>query len=191
MPTAPSGLKRPLLLRTDAELEMGASVMDELEALCRIKTAPSDAEEGLVQEAADAELIFTCYAPISAAVIAAAPHLRGIVKYGVGVDSIDLKAAAGGHVSVIETEALGRAAMLIGAGRRTVDDVIDPAAGLVIHKKLGDEVTKSEPLLTFHYNDDTNLEEASELVANAYQITDTPPASRDLVHSVLTTKRKT
>jgi len=103
----------------------------------------------------------------------------------------DLKAAAGGHVSVIETEALGRAAMLIGAGRRTVDDVIDPAAGLVIHKKLGDEVTKSEPLLTFHYNDDTNLEEASELVANAYQITDTPPASRDLVHSVLTTKRKT
>ena len=102
-----------------------------------------------------------------------------------------LKAAAGGHVSTIETEALGRAAMLIGAGRRTVDDVIDPAAGLVIHKKLGDEVTRGEPLLTFHYNEDTNLEEASELLANAYQIADTPPAPRKLVHSVLTAERKT
>ena len=101
MPTAPSGLKRPLLLRTDAELEMGGSVIHELEALCRIKTAPSDAEEVLIQEAADAELIYTCYAPISAAVIAAAPHLRGIVKYGVGVDSIDLEAAAGRGTPVV------------------------------------------------------------------------------------------
>ena len=84
--------------------------------------------------------------------------------------------------------------MLIGAGRRTLDDVIDPAAGLVIHRKLGDRVTKGEPLLTFHYNDDTNLEEASELVTNAYQITDTsdtPLTPRELVHSVLTTERKT
>ncbi len=106
----------------------------------------------------------------------------------------NLEAAAGGRVSTIDTEALGRAAMLIGAGRRTLDDVIDPAAGLVIHRKLGDRVTKGEPLLTFHYNDDTNLEEASELVTNAYQITDTsdtPLTPRELVHSVLTTERKT
>ena len=126
MPTAPSGLKRPLLLRTDAELEMGASVMDELEALCRIKTAPSDAEEVLVQEAADAELIFTCYAPITAAVIAAAPRLRGIVKYGVGVDSIDLEAAAGRGIPVVhapdygtETVADHAFALLIAAARQT------------------------------------------------------------------------
>jgi len=125
MPTAPSGLKRPLLLRTDAELEMGGSVIHKLEALCRIKTAPSDAEEVLIQEAADAELIYTCYAPISAAVIAAAPHLRGIVKYGVGVDSIDLKAAAGRGIPVVhapdygtETVADQAFALLISVARK-------------------------------------------------------------------------
>ena len=90
MLSASPGLTRPVLFRTDAELVMGGSVLAELEALCEIKTASSDAEDVLVREAADADFIYTCYAPISAAVIHAATNLRGIVKYGVGVDSICL-----------------------------------------------------------------------------------------------------
>ncbi|MDG2208030.1 MAG: aspartate aminotransferase family protein [Pirellulales bacterium] len=97
----------PLLLRTDAELEMGGHVLSELESLCRIKTAPSDAEEVLIREAADAELIYTCYAPITGKVIEAAPALRGIVKYGVGVDSIDLEAAARRGIPVVHAPDYG------------------------------------------------------------------------------------
>ena len=83
---------RPALLRTDAELEMGGHVLSELQSLYRIKTASSDAEETLIREVANADLIYTCYAPITANVIESAPALRGIVKYGVCVDNIDLKA---------------------------------------------------------------------------------------------------
>ena len=126
MSSASPGLTRPVLFRTDAELEMGGSVLAELEALCEIKTASSDAEDVLVQEAADADFIYTCYAPISAAVIHAATNLRGIVKYGVGVDSIDLEAAADRGIPVVhapdygtETVADQAFALLIAVARQT------------------------------------------------------------------------
>ncbi len=60
MSSASPGLTRPVLFRTDAELEMGGSVLAELEALFEIKTASSDAEDVLVREAADADCIDTC-----------------------------------------------------------------------------------------------------------------------------------
>ena len=102
-----AGNARPVLLRTDAELEMGASVLGELESLCQIKTAPDDSEETLEAAAVGVDLIFTCYAPITARVIAAADQLRGIVKYGVGVDSIDLEAAARRGIPVVHAPDYG------------------------------------------------------------------------------------
>jgi 4-aminobutyrate aminotransferase len=99
--------------------------MSELAALCRIETAPDDAPETLEAAAVDAELIYTCYAPITARVIAAASKLRGIVKYGVGVDSIDLEAAARRGIPVVhapdygtETVADQAFALLIAAARK-------------------------------------------------------------------------
>jgi thymidine phosphorylase len=67
--------------------------------------------------------------------------------------------------------------MLLGAGRRKVEDAIDPAAGAVVHAKIGDEVRKGEPLLTLHFNDESSLEEASRQVLRAYTISDGPPPS--------------
>ena len=117
---------RPVLLRTDAELEMGGHVLSELQSLYRIKTASSDAEETLIREVANADLIYTCYAPITANVIESAPALRGIVKYGVGVDNIDLKAAATRGIPVVhapdygtETVADQAFALLIAVARQT------------------------------------------------------------------------
>ncbi len=99
-----------------------------------------------------------------------------------------LEASRDGYVATIETETVGRAAMMLGAGRETVDDTIDPGAGLVVHKKLGDEVASGEPLVTLHFNDESNLAEVEKLVESAYQIADTPPAvsELELVHAVLT-----
>ena len=99
-----------------------------------------------------------------------------------------LEASRDGYVATIETETVGRAAMMLGAGRETVDDTIDPGAGLVVHKKLGDEVASGEPLVTLHFNDESNLNQVEKLVESAYQIADTPPAvsELELVHDVLT-----
>ena len=84
----------PIVLRTDAELEMGASWDAEAKRGFQVLTAEQDQVETFVRLVPEADLIFTCYAPITAEVFAAGRRLRGIVKYGVGVDSIDLEAAS-------------------------------------------------------------------------------------------------
>ncbi|HLA24766.1 MAG TPA: pyrimidine-nucleoside phosphorylase, partial [bacterium] len=53
---------------------------------------------------------------------------------------------AAGFVAAIDAEALGVAAMTLGAGRATKDDTIDPAVGIVLRKKVGDAVRRGEPL---------------------------------------------
>lgn len=65
---------------------------------------------------------------------------------------IELEAKEEGYVSEIVADEVGTAAMLLGAGRATKDSVIDLAVGLVLHKKIGDEVKQGESLLTIYSN---------------------------------------
>ena len=62
-----------------------------------------------------------------------------------------------------DTETVGRAAMMLGAGRQTVDDAIDPSAGLIVHRKLGDEVASGDALVTLCFTDASNLSEVESL----------------------------
>jgi pyrimidine-nucleoside phosphorylase len=90
-----------------------------------------------------------------------------------------------GFVARIDTEALGRAAMLLGAGRETVDSRIDPAVGLVVERKPGASVRPGESLVVLHYNDASRLEEAERLVDSAYQIEEEPPPLPPLIREVI------
>jgi thymidine phosphorylase len=97
-----------------------------------------------------------------------------------------IEAGRDGFVTAIDTESIGTATMLLGAGRSKVEDAIDPAAGAVVHAKIGDEVRKGEALLTLHFNEESGLEEASRRVLRAYTISDAPPpAVPDLVLAAL------
>jgi pyrimidine-nucleoside phosphorylase len=90
-----------------------------------------------------------------------------------------------GFVSGIETESIGTAAMLLGAGREAVEDRIDPAVGLIVHKKIGAGVDEGEPLVTIHFNDATRLAETERLITDAYAIGEVSPAAPKLLRSVL------
>ena len=66
---------------------------------------------------------------------------------------------------------------------------IDPAVGLVLHKKVGDPVQKGEPFCTIYYNSDARLGSAQDLLQQAYRIADEPPAMRrPLIHRVISGK---
>ncbi len=113
-------------VRTDRELEC-----PEIDAGLRARgielvTLPDGiAEAALIEAVADADLILMCYTPITARVIAAAPRLRGIVKYGVGIDAIDIPAASARGIPVVnvpeyaeETVAEGAFALMIALAKR-------------------------------------------------------------------------
>ena len=61
-----------------------------------------------------------------------------------------VQSPARGWVQAIDAEAIGLAAMALGAGRARVEDRVDHAVGVVVHKKVGDRVERGEPLCTVH-----------------------------------------
>ena len=75
--------------------------------------------------------------------------------------------------------------MLLGAGRETVDSRIDPAVGLVLHKKVGDLVLPNEALITMHVNDRSRVDEARAVLEAAVEIGPEAPPSVALVREVL------
>ena len=103
----------------------------------------------------------------------------------------EVRGPRAGYVGRIDTESLGVAAMLLGAGRETVDGIIDPAVGLVVNSKIGNRLSAGDTLVTIHYNDNRRLEEVEQLLAGAYHIQDEPPAPVPLVHRVLDPTKET
>jgi pyrimidine-nucleoside phosphorylase len=90
-----------------------------------------------------------------------------------------------GYVQAIDTEAIGRATMLLGAGRARLDTAIDLSVGLLVEARIGDRVDKGSALASLHFNDHDLAAEAANVVACAYTIGDErvePPA---LIKTVL------
>lgn len=84
---------------------------------------------------------------------------------------IDIIASVDGFVSEIIANEIGRASMLLGAGRQTKDDEIDLSVGLYLHKKVGDRVIKGDTLCTIHANSET-VDSVKQLIEKNIIITD-------------------
>lgn len=87
---------------------------------------------------------------------------------------------AAGFVKGIAADEIGTAAMLLGAGRVTKDSVIDLSVGIVLHKKIGDEVINNEPLATIHSNHESVAESAKKIL-QAYTIANERPNVPSLI----------
>jgi pyrimidine-nucleoside phosphorylase/thymidine phosphorylase len=94
---------------------------------------------------------------------------------------VDVPAPRGGFVTALNARPIGHATMLLGAGRARVDSRIDPAVGVVLHKKVGDPVTAGEPLCTVLINDTSARHAALALIRDAYTIADQPVKPPDLI----------
>ncbi len=74
-----------------------------------------------------------------------------------------------GFVGGIDARAIGIAAMDLGAGRRRAEDVVDPAVGVVVRKKVGDRALKGEPIAVVHARSEGAAREAATAVCAAYR----------------------
>ena len=91
-----------------------------------------------------------------------------------------------GYVAAIHAEPVGRASMLLGAGRTRVDAPIDYGAGVVLRVKPGDRVQRRVPRSPTPMSDvSAQLDEARSLLAEAFVISDRPPPPSPIVLDVV------
>lgn len=90
-----------------------------------------------------------------------------------------------GYIVGMQAELIGRAAQVLGAGRATMEDSIDPAVGLVMHKRVGDKIDKGEAICTLYVNDETNLEDAISTMHEAVCIGAKPDCVAPMVYGVI------
>ncbi len=95
--------------------------------------------------------------------------------------SIEVDSKYAGYVHALAARPIGHATMLLGAGRARVDSRIDPAVGVVLHKKVGDRVEAGEPLCTVLVNDAPGIEDALEMIGAAYRVEPGPVAVEPLI----------
>lgn len=98
---------------------------------------------------------------------------------------IPVALGAAGYIAAMRAEEIGVAAQLLGAGRATKEDHIDPAVGLVMHKRQGMHIAADEPVATLYVNDPAHVEEAAALVRAAFTLSQEPPASMPMVYDVI------
>jgi pyrimidine-nucleoside phosphorylase len=91
-----------------------------------------------------------------------------------------------GYLASMQCEHIGTACVILGGGRERKEDSVDPAVGIVLHKKVGDHVAAGEPIATIHYNSQARAQQARQLIETNCRIEDAPPASkRPLIHKVI------
>lgn len=82
----------------------------------------------------------------------------------------EVPAPRSGVVQALAARSIGHATMLLGAGRARMDSSIDPAVGVILHKKVGDPVVEGEPLCTLLLNDESARELVLATIRDAYTI---------------------
>jgi pyrimidine-nucleoside phosphorylase len=97
-----------------------------------------------------------------------------------------LSSPKAGYLASLQCEQVGTACVILGGGRERKEDSVDPAVGIVLHKKVGDAVSTGEPLATIHYNAEALATRARQILEESYKIADSAPLEkRPLIHRVI------
>ena len=98
--------------------------------------------------------------------------------------TMDIPAKQTGYIHEIHALALGKLAMRLGAGRMRLEDTIDPAVGIVLHKKCADYVREGEILATIHTQKELSKEWLADFHA-AYTIRQTAISKSPLIYKII------
>ena len=99
--------------------------------------------------------------------------------------SYEVKAREDGYIIGVDTESYGVASLLLGAGRNTKEDVIDPTAGIILCKKTGDFVKAGETLAILYSGKQTGFAASEERLLQATKMGKTAPKSEPLILDIV------
>ena len=202
-----AGVKTEALL-TDMEAPLGRAVGNALEIVESIETlkgrGPGDLESLSVEFAARMLVL----AGVEPDLPRATGQVRGALASGAGVEKfreivrnqggdpavVDdysklpaapdrdaIVARHDGYVRAMKAESVGRAAVLLGAGRDRMDAAIDPAVGFTIAAPVGAAVKRGDVIVEIHHRGGRGLAEARQLLEQAIDVGPEPPRPRSLV----------
>jgi pyrimidine-nucleoside phosphorylase len=106
-------------------------------------------------------------------------------RYRATAYSKDILSAKTGNVDEINTREIGLVSVMLGSGRISLHDRIDPGAGIVLRKKIGDSVEIGEPLAVLYSERRDVLDTAGHRIEAAFRIATEPSVSPPLIHSMV------
>jgi pyrimidine-nucleoside phosphorylase len=188
---------RTIALLTDMNVPLGNAIGNSLEVIEAIQTLRGQGPRDLEQLSVRLAAWLVVLSGQSASIGEAEQRVRTALSSGAGLAKlremvarqggdvaviddtsrftaaphrVTVKAEKAGYVTSVQAEQLGRATMLLGAGREKVDDVIDHSVGAIMLRKPGDSIKPGEGLVELHYRGDARLAEAITLTQRAYEI---------------------
>jgi pyrimidine-nucleoside phosphorylase len=93
----------------------------------------------------------------------------------------EVRSDRGGILGALDAEQVGLAAVELGAGRSRKEDVVDPAAGLLLLKRVGDEVKSGDVVAELHAATESRLDAGEARLRRAVALGDRPPERKPLV----------
>jgi pyrimidine-nucleoside phosphorylase len=111
--------------------------------------------------------------------------VENLQRYPIPKHSLEIKSTEEGYVGSIDALELGLTSIELGAGRQRLDDVIDPKAGIILRKKVGDKVESGDVLAQMFTDRETVLTEVRERIGKAFTIAAAKPNTAPLVLAVV------
>ncbi|MGP0018930.1 MAG: thymidine phosphorylase [Candidatus Sulfotelmatobacter sp.] len=100
--------------------------------------------------------------------------------------AMQVVSAKSGYLMSMHCEQIGTACVILGGGRERKEDAVDPAVGIVLHKKVGDRVATGEAIATIYYNAEAQAARARQLIEASCDVAEgSPPTKRPLIHRVI------
>ena len=98
---------------------------------------------------------------------------------------LDVTASQGGYVWRLDAEAIGLAAMRLGAGRATKEDQIDPTAGVILHRTVGQSVTQGDIVATLYTHAEHAARAQAPRVWDAFEVGSDPPDPQPVIYEAI------
>lgn len=90
-----------------------------------------------------------------------------------------------GYISSMDTEKIGLASVILGAGRESKEDSIDFSAGIMIYKKTGEKINKGEAIATLFTNRKESLSDAEKVYRSAVFVSSEKPKDKPLIYEII------
>jgi pyrimidine-nucleoside phosphorylase len=106
-------------------------------------------------------------------------------KYSKPRYSKKIRSVKNGFIKEMNTYQIGMSSLELGAGRHTKDDIIDPKAGIVLYKKIGDSVGKGKLICELYSDSKNKIKSAEQMIIEALKFSRTKPKIPKLIKKII------